>query len=331
MWNYSAVSRKWKKGTIAASMTSKVPVIPEDYSINDALQRIKSKIKHLETIDYIYIITRDDKLVNVISLKDLYRNSPKRKIKELKKVKLITVQPHDAEDYAAYLSLKHKIYSIPVVDKYGKLLGVVTRRDIFTIQQRKHLENIFCMTGIDKAHAKIDNIFQLGVLESIKHRIFWLIIGLAVGFLTARIIGLFDATLKEHIVIAAFIPLVLYIANAVGTQLEVFAIRDLSLFQNLNVLRYFGKQFSIVFSMDFFLGFIISALSYIIYTSLVLSLVLGFSVFFATLSSVFTGLMIPFMLRRQKSDPANGSGPIGTIIQDTLSVVIYLSIATLLL
>lgn len=327
MWDYNAVSKSWKKGTIAASMTSRVPVIHEDCSINEALQTIKSKIYHLETIDYVYIINRDNILVNVLSLKDLYRNPPKTIINKLKKVKLITVEPHDAEDYAAFLSIKHKIYSIPVVDRQGKLLGVVTRRDIFSIQHRKHIENIFSMTGIDKAHAKIDNIFQLGILESIKHRIFWLIIGMAVGFFTAKIIGLFDATLEQNIVIAAFIPMVLYVANAVGTQLEVFAIRDFSLFQDLNFLRYFGRQFSIVFSIAFLLGFIISAVGYIMYDSLTFSFVLGLSVFFATLSSVFTGLVIPFVLRRQKGDPANGSGPIGTMIQDALSVVIYLLIA----
>ncbi len=324
-------SKRWKKGTIAASMTLKVPIVPETITIEEALQTIKSKIKHLDTIDYVYVLDYNKKLVNVLSLKDLYRNPSKTKISNLKRVKLVTVQPHDAEDYASFLSLKHLIYSIPVVDKNGFLLGVVTRRDIFSIQHRKHLENIFCMTGIDKAHAKIDNIFQLSLMESIRHRIFWLIIGVVGGLFTAKIIGLFQATLERNLILAAFIPLVVYVADAVGTQLEAFSIRDISLFQDLNFLLYFGKQFAIVSSIAFILGFIISAIGYVMYNSLDFALVLGFSVFCASISSVITGLLLPFLLRGQKTDPANASGPIGTILQDLMSVVIYFTIATWLL
>jgi len=165
----------------------------------------------------------------------------------------------------------------------------------------------------------------------LKRRLPWLIIGLGGGILVAHIIGLFQGTLAENIILAAFIPLVVYMASAAGTQVSFFIVRDLALNQKMNFLIYAWHQFKIVF----FISTIVSILVFIIilasYNQFILASSIAIAMFLATISSISTGLFIPYLASRLHFDPANVSGPIGTIIQDFITVLIYLVVTSALL
>ncbi len=324
-------SQTWKKGTAGFYMVLNVPIVPNYYSVKETKDYLKENINKIESIEYIYIIDDFQKLVGVISHKDLYNNLESAKIKSLiKNKKLIKIYPEDKPEFVAHLSLKHGLSAIPVVNSDLIFLGAVTRQNILEILHRKHIEEKFHLAGIRHSHSNYDDIFKLSIFQSIKHRLLWLIIGLIGGILAAKIVNNFESTLSQNILLAAFIPLIVYIADAVGTQLEAFSIRDFSLFKDINFRNYFFRQFLIIFLIAIILG-AISTLITMPFIDNTISIILGISIFGATISSTITGLLIPFIFRKFKSDPVNGSGPIGTIIQDILSVVIYFVIASLLL
>ncbi|KKQ86927.1 MAG: Mg2+ transporter [Candidatus Woesebacteria bacterium GW2011_GWB1_38_8b] len=156
----------------------------------------------------------------------------------------------------------------------------------------------------------IDNIFHLSLKVAIRHRLPWLGLGLFGGILASGIVGNFEEIISKNLVLAAFIPLIVYMSDAVGTQMESFAIRDFALHKNLNFFKYFFL-FVIAFHTDLKLAFVISV-----------------SMFFSIISSVITGLLFPRYFNRHRLDPANASGPIATITQDILSIVIYFTIAS---
>lgn len=322
---------KYKKGSAGIHMTSKIPIVNISQTIADARRLIEEKSKQLEIIDYIYVIDNEGKLKGVFSVKDVHAYNPKIKVTRICKTSLITVKPEDKQDDAAYLSLKYNIAAIPVVDDRRRLLGVISKDKILSILHYKHLEDKFKHAGIHKSHAAFDDISKIPISKSIKHRIFWLLIGLLGGILAAQIIGRFEQTLEKNILIASFIPLIVYLADAVRVQLEAFAVRDFSLFRRVNFTRYFMKQLSIVIAIAFLLGGSTAIISLLIYKNLNISIILGIAVTSAAISSIITGLLTPFIFRKFKSDPANSSGPIGTIIQDLLSVAIYFLIASQLL
>ncbi|MEW6569883.1 MAG: magnesium transporter [Nitrospirota bacterium] len=174
-------------------------------------------------------------------------------------------------------------------------------------------------------------LFELPLSVSVKHRIPWLIVGLLGGILAAKAIGFFEGTLTKNLVLAAFIPLVVYMSDAVGTQMEAFIIRDLAVNPRLNFLRYLTKQLQIVILIASIISVILFLASILLYRDFDIGKVLGITLFSAIISSVFTGLIIPYLLSRLKFDPADASGPIATIIQDILSVIIYFGIASLIL
>jgi magnesium transporter len=168
-------------------------------------------------------------------------------------------------------------------------------------------------------------------MQAVKHRLPWLAVGTVGGLVIAQIIGQYQQTLEKNLILAAFIPLVVYVADAVGTQLEAFVIRDFALFRKLDFARYFSKQLLTVLVLALLLGVGVALIGLIMYRRFDVAGVLGLAVAAATLSALFSGLIVPFIFRKINVDPANSSGPLGTIIQDSLSVVIYFSIASFML
>lgn len=179
---------------------------------------------------------------------------------------------------------------------------------------------------------QIDNPMRLKVLTSVRHRLPWLILGLSGGLLAAQIISSFEEILSQNLLLASFIPLVVYISDAVGTQMESFVIRDIAIHKGgIHFVKYFTKQFVIVTVMGILLAGGLYGLTLFIHHSPNLSLAITLSMFFAIESSIFTGIILPVLFRRVRLDPANASGPIATIVQDILSVTIYFLVASSLL
>jgi magnesium transporter len=120
-------------------------------------------------------------------------------------------------------------------------------------------------------------------------------------------------------------------SDAVGTQMEAFAIRDLAIKSHLHFIKYFIKQFLVVSVIGVILSTTLLLISLLTSQELQVGLVLSISLFAAIMSSLATGLLVPYIFARINFDPANASGPIATIIQDLLSVSVYFAIANSLL
>lgn len=316
-------------------MTAKVPIAHESDTIANIRNSLR-KARELETINYVYVLDRDGKLVGIFSIKDVFHQPEHRKVLDVcKKTSLVTIHPEADQEHAAYLALKNNIKALPVVDREHHFLGVLASDAILSILHRETHEDMLHSIGIHHRgihhEHPFDNVLKISLFRSFLHRIPWLILGLFGGLLAARIINAFEQTLQMNLVLAAFIPLIVYISDAVGTQMEAFIIRDLAIEQKLPFLAYLLKQLCIVLLIAAFLGIILTTATYWWYNEARLSMVLGISLVAAVISSVLTGLLIPYAFSRLKMDPANASGPTATIIQDLLSVFIYFTIATALL
>jgi magnesium transporter len=314
--------------TAGGNAILRVPVVAPGFSVAQAENYIRRSIKSFDTINYIYVVDEKEKLRGVISIKDLYRLPAKKIIGSLiKKQKIIAVRAEAGREEAANLALQHNIKAVPVLEN-GKFIGIIPNDKVLSILHREFHGNILQLAGVHKEHLLYDNVLEIPFLIAIRHRLPWLFIGLLGGIFAAGIIGFFEETLERNLILAAFIPLVVYMADAVGTQLEAFIIRDFAIYKKLDFFRYFFKQFLIVSAISVILGVVLAIVSAILYGDWKISWVLAVAIIGASMSSLITGLVVPFIFRRMKLDPANASGPIATIIQDILSVLIYFLIAT---
>ncbi|MBN1585507.1 magnesium transporter [Candidatus Uhrbacteria bacterium] len=325
------VSGRYRPETAGRLMLTAVPTVSESALIGDVERLLTRKIADFDTINYIYVLDGEGRLKGISSVKEVFRTPKNRPINEVMARKIVSVHPHTDQERAALSALKHGFKAIPVVGHDGIFLGVLPSDVILGILNREATEDIMRFGGVYRSSGGFDDILVMTPLQSIRHRLPWLLLGLAGGLLVARIVGGFEETLSDNLVLAAFIPLVVYMADAVGAQMEAFIIRDLATDPNLRFGNYLVRQLSAVFLIGVIAGGLSFLASLITYRDYAVSVVLGISLLFAVLTSVLTGLIVPYAFSRMRMDPANASGPIATIIQDILSVVVYFSVASLVL
>ena len=312
-------------------MVFRVPAVLPSATIGDIEKILLQKTKDFESINYVYILNEAKNLVGVISIKEIFRQPKSTPVSAVMIKEIVFARPHSDREKVAYLALKNNLKAIPIIDKNNEFLGVVLSDAILQTLYEEGREDIFRLAGVHKNAAVFDNVLKLPILRSLKHRFPWLLLGLIGGVVAAKIIGFFEPILKENLILAAFIPLIVYMADAVGTQMEVFIIRDLAFNPALNFFKYLYRQLLIIFFIGSLVSITLFLVSLILYKELAISFVLAIALFIAVFSSVITGLLIPYLFGKFKLDPANASGPIATIIQDILSVMVYFLAASLLL
>jgi len=325
------ISNNPAKKYAASLMTSDVPVVSKDNAIGYVEEHLLKNIKRLKSVNYIYVLGKENILEGVISIKELFRQPKAKKISSVMNKNLKVAYAHTDQEKVAYLALKNNIKSVPIVDQDGKFLGAVLNDDIMNIVYNELEEDVAHFAGVGHHAHKIDDINSMSLATSLKHRLPWLIVGILGGLVAAQVIGLFERTLSENIILAAFIPLIVYIASAVSTQISFFVVRDLAISKKINLVFYSLRQFNVVLFMSAIISILIFIISLLFYNELLIAAVLSISIFLTILSSIITGLFIPFIFNFLRFDPANASGPIGTIIQDLISVSIYLLVAGTLL
>lgn len=171
----------------------------------------------------------------------------------------------------------------------------------------------------------------MGYVKEVRTRVSWLLIGLLLSLGIARVILGFEDTLAENIILATFIPMVVYMSDAVGTQMEAIVIREISKKGKFKFRKFFSKQVAIVITVAVIIGVISGTIVGLLNSSEQLGLVIGLSLCGGIISSLVTGTIMPYMFWRLHSDPAEASGPIATVVQDFLSVIIFFLIAQALL
>lgn len=166
----------------------------------------------------------------------------------------------------------------------------------------------------------------MSYLNEVKTRVTWLLIGLALSLGIAQVIEGFEATLKANLILATFIPLVVYMSDAVGTQMEAMVIRELNTPGKFHFTKFLRQQFVVVTLVAAIVG-VIAGLVVGWHDTPELGFVIGLSLVGGIMSSLVTGTVMPFIFWKMHDDPAEASGPIATVLQDLMSVLIFFLIA----
>lgn len=239
------------------------------------------------------------------------------------------VTPNVDQEEVAWRATRHGRGSIAVVDDQDVFLGLIPRWKLLEIMLEEHNEDIARLSGFLGTAAVARTASQESVRMRVWHRIPWLAVGLIGTILAAQMLGQFEATLTEHVILAFFLPGIVYMADAIGTQSEAIIIRGLSV----------GVPIRRMVWREILTGIVVGALLSILFFLTVLigwgnqdaALVIGLALFAASSIASSVALLLPWILNRFDVDPAFGSGPLATVIQDILSLLIYLLIAVIVL
>lgn len=312
-------------------MTTQVATADKNDTVGEALEWIKKNIFELKDIDYIYVLDKDLHTIGVISFKDLLRHPKNTKIEAIMQKNLVFVSPDTDQEKVADLAVKHDIKSIPIVQN-RKLIGVVPIEEILPILNKALREDILHLAGIHKAHLNYENTLAVPLIKGVFHRIPYLLIGLVGIILAAMFISAFEATLQKYITLAFFIPAIVYMSDALGTQHQTLFVRDLALLGNeLNLRIYFLRQMIIGSLMALLISGVIFAAINLFWVQPLMAIIISTAMFVTLVFTSFTSLTITLCIKRLKLDPALGSGPVATIISDVSSIIVYFLIASIFL
>ena len=322
---------KYPPESAGRKMVNNVPTALPEERISDMRKRLFEKAGDFETINYVYILSPKGELIGTLSLKDIFQKPEETKIEDLMTRNVARVRPSTDQERVAILALKHNIKAVPVVNKENLFLGVVPSDVILEILHSEDIEDILRFAGISKRGAILTETTKSSVRVSAQIRLPWLIFGLFGGLFAAQIVNFFEGSLKNHFILAAFIPLIVYMADAVGVQAQTLFIRSLALDSRLEIKKYFFKEIKISFVIALILGILLALISFFWFGLFSLGLALGISLFLTVICAGIIAVLIPWILQNLKKDPAIGSGPFATIVRDILSLLLYFSVASLML
>ncbi len=313
--------------TAAKNIVTDIPIVNINQTIGQVRHLLNKKSKTFDTINYIYIVNRFGQLKGVFSIKELFRLPDQTKVTQIMARDLVTCRSSSHQQKIVRLALKNNIKAIPVISKDKKFLGIVPSDQILEILNFEHNQDLLQLSGILPNRDFFQKSDKISILKSFFARLPWIFVGIFGGILAAKIVGLFENLLSKQVALATFIPLVVYISAAIGSQTQTIYIRDLAINQKIQILFYSLKQLFVASLIGFSCAILIFILVFFGWQSSQLAQIISLSVFIAVIMATTISLLIPSILRKLKLDPAVGSGPFATIIQDILSVLIYMSMA----
>lgn len=166
--------------------------------------------------------------------------------------------------------------------------------------------------------------------QVVKVRVPWLLLGLLGGLITTKFISNFENILASNIALAFFLPIVVYMADAIGTQTEEVFVRRLA-FGPVHFLKYLLRELIVGLFLGVILGILIGGVATVWMGDFKLGLVVGVAMFINVMLAPLMAMLIPEFLFKEHVDPAVGAGPFTTVIQDGVSVLVYLAVASIIL
>jgi magnesium transporter len=281
-------------------------------------------------LDAVYIVDPDGRLAGCVPLPSLLAAPRSARLGELAFGPPPAVDASADQEHAATLAHEHRLASVPVVDPDGRLLGVVPPQALIDVLRREHVEDLSRLAGIVHDTSAAREALLEPARARVRHRLPWLLVGLGGSVLATLVVSRFERALESTIAIAFFVPAIVYLADAIGTQTEAIAVRGLSLGPAPS-RQAIARELGAGTMIGLVLGGIALPIVLLAFGNVRLALAVGLALVVAGAIATSIGLLFPLALSRLGFDPAYGSGPVATIVQDVLSLLTYFVTAELLL
>jgi magnesium transporter len=219
------------------------------------------------------------------------------------------------------------VAAMPVVDADGRLVGVVGPRTMMDILRHEHVEDLHRLAGIAHQTELARDAIEAPAMRRLRHRLPWLLVGLAGSVAATGVVAGFERQLAAQPALAFFVPGLVYLADAIGTQSEAVAVRGLSL-SRAGIARLAGGELRTGALIGLVLALLTFPLVWAGFGDPQLAFAVAAALACASAVASVLGLALPWLLARSGRDPAYGSGPLATIVQDVLSLLIYFGFVT---
>lgn len=325
--------------SVARLINTDFATISTELTVAEVAEHLRKNHKDTETANVIYVIDKEGKLIDDVPVRRFKLNDPTKKIADILDGFCVSLKMTDSKEDAVSKFKEYDRVVLPVTNADNTLLGVLTVDDVLdAAEQRdtKEIQNFGGVEGLDYPYVKT-SFFEL-----IKKRATWLIILFVGEMFTATAMGYFDAEISKAVVLALFVPLIISSGGNSGSQAATLIIRAMSLKELTIKDWWFVMRREILSGLT--LGLILGTIGFIriaVWQNLHLYdygthwLLLGLTIFFSLIGIVMwgtlSGSMIPIVLKKFKIDPATSSAPLVATLVDVTGLVIYFTIAAIIL
>ncbi|MCA0384051.1 MAG: magnesium transporter [Firmicutes bacterium] len=324
----------FEEGTAGRLMTKDFVSIRKDYSVYYAIETLRATAPDAETIYYVYVTDEFDRLVGVISLRQLIISPPNRAVDAIMNENLITVNINDDQENVAKIVAKYDLLAVPVVDDAGILRGIITIDDVLDIVEEEATEDIFKFAGTSEyeIYENDTSLFER-VSNSIKSRLPWLIVTIFGGLLSARVLENFQGTISANATLAMFMPLLTGMGGNVGTQSSTITVRNIAthVIEGVGILRTLIHEIAVGLFVGIVCSGLVAAAALIMNAEMNIALIVGIAMWVNMTTAATIGTVVPLVFKKIGIDPAVASAPFITTTIDLTGLTIYFTLATLLI
>lgn len=325
--------------TAGRFMTPKYCAIRADMTAGEAIEHVRKTGRDKETVAILYVLDSTGKLIEDIRLGSLVMADPERKVRDIHEGSTVSLKAMTDREEVLKTFQKYDRMALPVTDSDGHMLGIITSDDVLDVASQEATEDIQKIGGSEALDAPyLDVTFY----EMIRKRGVWLSVLFLGEMLTATAMGFFEKEIERAVVLALFVPLIISSGGNSGSQAATLIVRSLALseLRLTDWLRVLGRELQTSLTLGMWLGFIGFVrivfwqwLHWVNYGEHYL--LVGFTVWLTLVGVVcfgsVTGSMLPFLLRRAGLDPATSSAPFVATLVDVTGLVIYFTVAYLVL
>jgi magnesium transporter len=310
-----------------------------DMTVDEAISYLRKQARErIETLAYAYVCDAQQKLLGVSSFRDLFVAPGAKLVRDVMKTDLITVLDTDDQEAVSRVFSDHDFVAVPVVDKDGRMKGIVTVDDIVEVVQEEATEDAQKFGGMEALDAPyLDNT----ILQMVRKRGVWLAVLFVGEMLTATAMSYYEHEIERAVMLALFVPLIMSSGGNSGSQASTLIVRALAVGDVK--LRDWFRIMRRELITSFLLGLLLASIGLtriLIWSKVfhsyeghgpILGVTVAISLVGVVMFGSLSGSMLPFVLRRLGLDPASASAPFVATLVDVTGLVIYFTVASIVL
>ena len=327
---------KFPEDSAGSIMTTEMVVLKSENTVDEAFKIIKQTGIDKETIYVCYVIDKSRTLIGMVETKELLISERETLISDIMEENVISVLTTEDQETVAKMFDKYNYMAIPVVDKENRLVGIVTIDDAIDVMQDENTEDFEKMAAMIPTE---DTYFKTSVLTHAKNRIMWLLILMLSSTFTGLLLEKFQSAIAAVPLLVAFIPTIMDTGGNCGSQSSTLIIRGLALdeIKLSDIFKAIWKELRIALMIGSVLAIVTAIRIFIQYDgahneqAIKIGIVVGLTLIATAIVAEIMGCVLPMLAKKLKLDPAIMASPLITTIVDLCSMLVFFSVATMVM
>lgn len=303
--------------------------VPDSATVDEAIEAIRAKADEVESVHFVWVVDAENRLIGMLPLDKLILAKPATRVADLADRKCVSVGPEVDQEEVAQMFLRYDLVSMAVVDAQGHLIGRITHDDIIDVVEEELEEDIMHMAGAEEPELVYTNrIFKIASV-----RLPWLLVTVAGGLLSGWVLWQFKVTFPQLLALLTFVPVIAAMGGNIGAQSSTIVVRGFATgridYDNLG--RFLMREVAIGAIMGLACGLTIGIVARLWHGDWILGLTVGVSMAMAISASAVLGVLVPYLFRLLRVDPAIAAGPLVMTTNDIMGLFIYYAVALAIL